>query len=294
MHWRLVAPTPTATDFSKVDPPEAWARAHDMRFRGHSLVWHLQTPPWFGELPDRGAAVAALKAHIHTMCTHFAGAMQSWDVVNEAIMENGGVNGLRKTVFLEKIGPEYLDIAFHAAREADDKALLVLNETAVEYDYPRSRQRRRLLLDLIDGFRRRNIPIDAIGIQSHLATRSSAHLDDRSLADFLKEVSDRDLKILVTELDVVDAASPSDVVTRDAEVATMYKRYLDVVLDNKATVAVVTWGLTDRDSWITRGDDPSFRRADGLPARPLPFDDHYARKPAYYTVAEALKAAPAR
>jgi endo-1,4-beta-xylanase len=294
MHWRLVAPTPTATDFSKVDPAAAWAQAHDMRFRGHALLWHLQTPGWFKELPDRGAAVAALQAHIHTMCTHFAGAMQSWDVVNEAIMANGGMNGLRKTVFLEKIGPEYLDIAFHTAREADDKALLVLNEPAVEYDYLGSRQRRRLLLDLIDGFKRRNTPIDAIGIQSHLATQGSKHLDDRSLADFLREVSDRGLKILVTELDVIDQASPSNVATRDAEVAAMYKRYLDVVLDNKATVAVATWGLTDRDSWITRGDEPGFRRADGLPARPLPFDDHYSRKPAYYAVAEALKAAPAR
>src|SRR4029077_14516764 len=92
--------------------------------------------------------------------------------------------------------------AFHAAREADNKALLALNEPAVEYDYPGSRQRRRLLLDVIDGFKRRNTPIDAIGIQSHLATGGSAHLDDRSLADFLKEVSDRGLRILVTELDV--------------------------------------------------------------------------------------------
>ena len=110
----------------------------------------------------------------------------------------------------------------------------------------------------------------------------------------VKKALGKNDRLSVLALDVIDEASPSDVVTRDAEVATMYKRYLDVVLDNRATVALVTWGLTDRDSWITRGDDPSFRRADGLPARPLPFDDHYARKPAYYAVAEALKAAPAR
>jgi endo-1,4-beta-xylanase len=294
MHWRLVSPRPDVTDFSKVDQARAWARAHGMPFRGHSLLWHLQTPTWFGELSDRAAAVAALQGHIRTMCTHFAGTMQSWDVVNEALVPNGGENGLRRTVFLEKIGPEYLDIAFHAAREADGKALLVLNDAGMEYDFPGSRRHRRFLLDLVDGFKRRNTPIDAIGIQSHLATESSTHLSDVDLDGFLREISDRGLKILVTELDVIDRGSPSDIAKRDTEVAAMYKRYLEVVLENKAVVAVATWGLTDHDSWITRGDLPAFRRADGLPARPLPFDDHYVRKPAYFAIAEAFKAAPAR
>lgn len=294
MHWRLVSPKPDVTDFSRVDRARAWAWAHGMPFRGHSLLWHLQTPAWFGELADRAAAVAALQSHIRTMCTHFAGTMQSWDVVNEATVPNGGENGLRKSVFLTKIGPEYLDIAFHAAREADGKALLVLNDAGMEYDSPSSRRHRRFLLDLVDGFKRRNTPIDAIGIQSHLATEGSKHLNDLDLAGFLKAISDRGLKILVTELDVIDRGSPSDIAKRDAEVAAMYKRYLEVVLDNKAATAVATWGLTDHDSWIARGDLPAFRRADGLPARPLPFDDHYGRKPAYFAVAEAFKAAPAR
>jgi endo-1,4-beta-xylanase len=77
-------------------------------------------------------------------------------------------------------------------------------------------------------------------------------------------------------------------------VASLYKRYLDVVLDNRATIAVITWGLSDRESWITRGDEKGFRRADGLPPRPLPFDDQYRPKKAYEAIAEALRAAPAR
>jgi endo-1,4-beta-xylanase len=294
MHWRLVAPTPAATNFSRVDAADDWSRAHHMRFRGHSLVWHAQTPPWFGDLPGRNEAVVALQAHIRTMCTHFAGAMQSWDVVNEAIQTNGSAEGLRKSVFFDKIGRDYLDIAFHTARESDGRAMLVLNDFGMEYDLPDHRRRRRVLLNLVDGFRRRNAPIDAIGLQSHLATKYAEHLDDRSLADFLKEISDRGLKIMITELDVIDATSPSDIPQRDAQVAEMYKRYLDVVVDNKATLAVVTWGLTDRDSWITRGDQPNFRRGDGLPARPLPFDKSYAPKAAYYAIADAFKAAPVR
>src|SRR5262249_54638551 len=123
MHWRLVAPSPTVTDFSKVDAAYAWAQAHDMKFRGHSLLWHQETPPWFAALSDRPSAVSALENHVRQMCTHFAGKMQSWDVVNEAF-QNGRPGGLRDSVFLKKIGPKYLDIAFRAARESDPKALL--------------------------------------------------------------------------------------------------------------------------------------------------------------------------
>jgi endo-1,4-beta-xylanase len=294
MQWRLVAPTPDRTNFLRVDRAKTWAGAHGMRFKGHSLVWHSQTPSWFETLPDRDAAVAALQAHVRIMCTHFAGAMHSWDVVNEAIQTKGGEHGLRRSVFLKKIGPEYLDIAFRTARDSDPHALLILNEFGLENADPESRDRRDAILSLVDDFKNRNIPIDAIGLQSHLGTSFSRKLDERSLAGFLKEISDRGLKIMVTELDVVDRGSPSDVTERDAQVAALYKRYLDVVLDNTAVIAVITWALSDRDSWITRGDQAFFRRPDGLPARPLPFDDQYAPKRAYDAIVDALKAAPGR
>jgi len=294
MQWRLVALSPSATDFSKVDAAKAWARAHDMRFRGHSLLWHQQTPSWFAEIASRESAIAALQAHIRQMCSHFKGSMQSWDVINEPIQTSCGSGMLRKSVFTEKIGPEFLDIAFHTAREADSKALLTLNEYGTEYNIPDHLRKRRELLNLIDGFKSRGTPIDAIGIQSHLSTGRAAETDQESIAGFFKEISDRGLKIMLTELDVVDRASPADIATRDREVAQLYKRYLDAALENRAVIAVVTWGLTDKDSWITRGDDPKFRRPDGLPARPLPFDDHFRRKPAYEAIAAALQAAPSR
>jgi endo-1,4-beta-xylanase len=294
MQWHNVSPTPISTDFSRGDAVYSWASDHEIKLRGHALVWHLQAPDWFADLPDRNAATRALRDHVHAMCSHFAGRIHSWDVINEAIQTNSRADSLRETVFLEKIGPDYLDIAFRAAREADGHALLSLNEFGVEYDDSDSRNRRRAMLAIIDGFRRRNTPIDVIGIQSHLATEYNAKLNDRSLADFLKEISDRGLKIMITELDVVDRASPSDIPSRDGEVAALYKRYLDVTLDNRAVIGVVTWGLTDKDSWITRGDLANFHRADGLPARPLPLDDHYRRKPAYDAVAEAFRTAPLR
>ena len=265
-----------------------------MAFRGVPLVWHHQTPSWFKSLPDRAAVIQALRAHIHGTCAHFAGKVQSWDVVNEAILTKGGINGLRKNVFLEKIGPEYLDIAFRTAREADPRALLVLNEYGIEYNSPGSLERRRALLAVVDGFKRRNTPIDAIGIQSHLETKSLDRIDQASVAGFLKEISDRGLKVMITEMDVVDRSAPGDIPQRDAQVAAVYKRYLDAALDNPALIAVITWGLTDRESWIVRGDVKNFKRNDGLPARPLPFDDEYRPKKAYLAIAESLRAAPIR
>jgi endo-1,4-beta-xylanase len=185
-------------------------------------------------------------------------------------------------------------LPFHAAREADPKALLTLNDNNVEYATAFQLVRRRALLAVIDGLLRRGAPIDAIGIQSHLSTAIADKLDQNSLASFLKEISDRNLKIMVTEMDAIDVGSPSDIAARDMQVASLFKRYLDVVVDNRATTAVATWGLSDKESWITRGDLKDFRRSDGLPPRPLPFDDLYRPKKAYYAIAGALHAAPNR
>jgi endo-1,4-beta-xylanase len=292
--WKRVAPTPTAMNFSSAKLALDWAEAHGMAFRGHTLVWHYQTPDWFEMIPDRAAAARALQEHIRATCANFAGKVLSWDVVNEAILTEGGVEGLRKNVFFEKIGPEYLDIAFHAAREADPKALLTLNDNNVEYATAFQLVRRRALLAVVDGLLRRGTPIDAIGIQSHLSTAIAGKLDQNSLASFLKEISDRNLKIMVTEMDAIDVGSPSDIAARDTQVASLFKRYLDVVVDNRATIAIATWGLSDKESWIARGDLKDFRRSDGLPPRPLPFDDHYRPKKAYYAIAGALHAAPNR
>jgi len=294
MQWRLVAPSPTVTNLAKPDAARRWAFAHGMKLKGHALLWHLQTPAWFTTLQDRAAALRALQGHIQTMCGHFAGSMQSWDVVNEPLQIGDRPDGLRATPFLKQIGPEYLDYAFQAAREADGKPLLVLNENSLEYDVPEQRGKRRAMLNLIDGFKRRNTPIDAVGIQSHLSTAERNNFNEAVFARFLGEISARGLKIMVTEMDMIDTGSPSDIKARDADVADFYRQYLDVALANRATIAVVTWGLTDKESWIRHGAFPQFIRKDALPVRPLPFDDRYRRKPAYDAIARALAAAPQR
>lgn len=295
MDWIGVAPTPDRTDFSGVDADDAWSRAHDIKFRGHALVWGEMAPHWFKDLPDRTAAVAALRDHVMTMCRHFAGRMSSWDVVNEAIATwSGRPDNLRPQVFLDKIGPAYIDIAFAVARQHDPKARLVYNDFGVEFDLPEQNVKRAALLDLLDGLRKRAVPVDTVGLQSHLRYELMPHFNDKQFGGFLSELAARGFEIMISELDVIDRGAPADIAKRDADVAAMYRHYLDVALDNPAVKTVITWGLTDCRSWIISGDDPTTRRSDGLPPRPLPFDANYRPKPAYFAIADAFRAAPRR
>ncbi|HEX3954682.1 MAG TPA: endo-1,4-beta-xylanase [Stellaceae bacterium] len=295
MDWKYVAPTRDCTDFSFCDADYAWSRAHDMKLRGHALVWGEKAPGWFSGLASRAEAQRALEDHVTVMCRHFAGRMTSWDVVNEAILiSSGRRDKLRPQVFLEKLGPDYIDIAFRAARASDPAARLVYNDFGVEVDTSEQNEKRGVLLDLLDGLRKRGVPIDAVGLQSHLYYELMPHFNDKQFSGFLSDLASRGFEIIISELDVVDRGAPSDIAKRDAEVAAIYRHYLDVVLDNRAVKTVITWGLSDRESWISKGVDPLTRRSDGLPPRPLPFDNDYLPKPAYFAMADAFRAAPRR
>ncbi len=294
VHFDYLQPKRGEFDFARVDAELGWADAHRMQFRGNALVWGEHAPTWFAALEDKADAIRAVEDHITRVCRHFAGRVQSWDVVNEAIkLEHGRPDGLRRTAFLDLIGPEYLDIAFHTARAADPKAKLVYNDFDLELGVSWEEDRRRVLLELLDGFKKRGVPIDAVGVQSHLKTDTFAKFDDKVFAAFLQQLADRGLAVMLSELDVTDRNAPADIARRDALVASVYRRYLDAALANRAVTAVISWGLTDADRWVNSSENRE-RRADGLPARPLPFDADYAPKPAYVAIAEALDAAPRR
>jgi endo-1,4-beta-xylanase len=295
MDWDHLQPTALRHEFSGVDVDYEWARAYDMRFRGHALVWGERAPAWFADLPNRAAAVDALVNHVADTCRHFTGRLQSWDVVNEAILiSSGRPDKLRPHVILDKIGPDYLDIAFRVARDSDPTARLVYNDFGVEFSAPDQLEKRRVLLDLIDGFKKRGTPIDAVGLQSHLSIADMARFDEKGFSRFLDDLASRGLEVMLTELDCIDNGAPSDIAARDAAVAAAYRHYLGVALASPVVTTVVNWGLSDHQSWIISGDDPLARRDDGLRPRPLLFDTDLRPKPAYRAIAEALRNAPAR
>lgn len=288
MKWRAVHPEPDRYDFTRGDALVAFAQAHDQLVRGHNLCWHKANPAWLRDTATAKNAASLLRDHIAAVAGHYAGKIQSWDVVNEAIDPKDGLpGGLRKSIWYELIGPRYIEIAFHTARQADPHALLTYNDYGLVQDSPQAESKRQAVLSLLRSMRERKVPIDALGIQSHLhATGKPGGWS--GLHRFLRGVEALNLQVFVTELDVNDAALPADIPTRDRAVARLYHDYLHNVLQHRSVKAVLTWGLTDRDSWLRT------RRKDGAAERPLPFDADLEPTPAYFAMRKELSRAPKR
>ena len=207
-------------------------------------------------------------SHINTVVTRYAGRTHSWDVINEAMLPSDKrSDGLRIVPWLELVGPDYIEMAFRAAAEADPQALLVWNENWLEEDTVGAEHKRAYFLQNLKRLRSRGVPIHAIGLQSHLKA-DHTNIGGPQFKQFLDRVSDLGLKILVTELDVADSSLPNDIATRDQAIADMYYQYLNAVLSQKAVIAVLTWGLSDKYTWIADKNP----RSDNAPVRPLPFD----------------------
>jgi endo-1,4-beta-xylanase len=284
MKWRRIHPEPDRYDFSGGDALLAFATEHGQKLRGHNLCWHENNPEWLARVATRENAADLLRGHITEVAGHFAGHIHSWDVVNEAVaVQDGRPDGLRNSIWLELIGPEYIEIAFRAARAADADALLTYNDYDLEQDSPENERKRGAVLGLLRSLVERQAPIQALGLQSHLHAGRLAPTW-RGMHRFLKKVEGLGLQVFVTELDVDDRELPADVKTRDRVVAEFYRDYLSNVLRRRAVKAVLTWGLTDSDTWLNH-EEP---RADGLPQRPLPFDAQLRAKPAFLAMQRAI------
>ncbi len=275
------------------DPNVSFARAHGLKLTGGHLLWHRETPAWMAELPPKEAEAAILR-YIAELGQRFGNILYSWNVVNEAIEpKDERSDGLRKTVYLEKFGTDYFDFAAHAAKDAAPSVLRVYNDYAMEFDDERDERRRQALIRLLDDFKKRNTPIQAIGLQSHLRLEGRT-FDEKIYSKFLKEISDLGFLILITELDVFDIKTPGSIAVRDQMVADLYSRLLGTALENQSVKAVVTWGLSDRYTWLNPHYDPHYLRSDGQPSRPLPFDADLQPKPAFWALVDAFKNAPKR
>jgi endo-1,4-beta-xylanase len=297
MKWRdMNLGAPGDDNYGPADTVAGFAVEGGLVMRGHNLLWYYRTPWWFGSLPTRAMQRQAVIARIRAMVGRYRGIVNSWDVVNEPIEpKDGRPDGLREAVFLKALGPGYLDLAYRTARETDPKALLVVNEYDVELDAPEQETRRKVLLGLLERMLRNGTPVDAVGIQAHLTASGGPPFSPSVLRRFFADIAGLGLTIQITELDVADEYAPADIAIRDRLVADTYRRFLDAALDEPAVKMVVTWGLSDRHSWIVRREDNQAKwRKDGLPSRPLPFDAELRPKPAFTALAEAFAHAPSR
>ncbi|OUL22562.1 endo-1,4-beta-xylanase [Nostoc sp. 106C] len=290
LKWNLIRPSADSFNFKRGDWFAKFARQQGMLLRGHTLVWHESLPSWFKETVNHQNAQQLLTQHIQKVLRHYAGQMHSWDVVNEAIdPKDGRSDGLRNTPWLKYLGKDYIEYAFRLAAEVDPKALLVYNDFGIEYDTPQHEAKRNAVLKLLERLKSRGVPIHALGIQSHLEANGNK-FNPKKLQTFLSRVADMGLKIMITELDVIDKKLPLDTRARDRFVAATYEDYLGAVLQEPAVITVISWGISDRYTWLSE----FFRRADGAAVRPLPLDANLKPKLAWNAIARAFDRAPRR
>ncbi|ADV82648.1 endo-1,4-beta-xylanase [Terriglobus saanensis] len=262
----------------------AFAEQHRIKIRGHSFVWHEAIPKWLEAAINKDSARHLMVDHIQTVASRYAGRMHSWDVVNEAIApEQGRPDGLRMTPWLRYVGDDYLEVAYRTARQADPAALLTYNEYGLDTESSESEQRRAATLLLLRRLKARNVPIDAMGIQAHL-TAGEGNRYGQGLQRFIAECRALNLQVFITEIDVNDRALPGNKDARDESVAKTYRDYLNTVLPDPSVHAVLTWGITDRGTWLNGKNG----RADKLPERPLPFDADLQPKLAFAAMREAF------
>jgi endo-1,4-beta-xylanase len=281
MKWSDIHPGRDEYRFENADALVDFARQNRIEIRGHTLAWYGALPAWTSELANGAEAERELVDHIETVVSRYRGAVLSWDVVNEPLADWPKDRfSLRPSIWTNRLGPEYLPIAFKAAASADPDAKLVLNEYDVEYRGARFEARRRALVQLLRWLRDRDVPLHAVGLQAHLFAGRT--IDRDGLQALLAEIAALKLDVLVTELDVVDHDLPGEIEKRDALVAAMAAEFLGACCEVVRPKAILTWGLTDRYSWVPT----YFKRADGMPNRPLPLDAELKPKPLFDVIEE--------
>ena len=271
-------PTPDTFDFSNGDAVANWAHTHGIAFRGHCLVWWDALPKWFASYVNSGNARQVMTDHITKVVRHYAGQVYSWDVVNEPIYHDNRPDGLRRKPWLDTIGPDYIDIAFHAAAAADPHSRLVLNECYVEHATPGEVARRAQLLALLTRLRKSGVPITGLGLQSHL--RGNVPIDKPGMLVFLKQVHDLGLDIMITELDVDDVDVPGSAI--DDVVTRKYVDYINMVGPYASSISF---------QWLTDLSNQP-RRPDGQMHRPNLFDPNFNQKSTYGPVIQAISNLP--
>ncbi len=303
LKWERVHPEPGRYDFDVPDRFVEFGERNGMVLIGHTLVWHNQTPRWVfqdtaGNPVSRDTLLDRMRDHIHTVVGRYNGRIHGWDVVNEAVDEDGS---LRRSPWLEIIGEDYIARAFWFAHEADPNAELYYNDYSLQ-----NPAKREGALKLIADLKAQGVPVAAVGLQDHI------HLDapsieqmDATIADF----ANLGVKVVITELDVdvlpqATREQGAEIAQRaemqeglnpyvdglpdsvQQELATRYHDVFAVYVKHRGTIDRVTfWGVTDAGSW--KNNWPVRGRTN----YPLLFDRDGRPKPAFDSVIRAAQEA---
>jgi len=277
MKYDATEPQKGVFNFTKPDMLVTYAQKYGKQVRGHTLCWHSQLPSWLtkgltNEVANgtysRASLMEILKNHITTIVSRYKGKIQQWDVINEPFKDGSGT--LRSSIWQQVIGNDYIDSAFVWAHRADPNAKLYLNEYGAEsYGSTKS----NAMYNYTKSMKERGIPITGVGLQCHFTVNS---INFTKLEQNIKRYADIGLEAIMTELDVRITKTDynADINKWLSYQAEDYRKLVKICLDNSNAKTILTWGFTDKYSWI-----PNF--TNNLSGYALIFDDSYNAKPAY-------------
>ncbi|MHA8100716.1 endo-1,4-beta-xylanase [Aquirufa nivalisilvae] len=277
MKMALIHPEANRFDFSKGDEILAFAKKNKSRIHGHTLVWHNQTATWMKEFQGNQLAWEdLLKNHIQTIVKHYQGQIAGWDVVNEAFLDDGS---LRPSLWADHI-PDYLAKSFIWAHEADPKALLFYND----YGQDGKPKKMEAILNMVQDFKKRQIPIHGLGLQMHISIQSN----NEEIKKVIEQSTATGLSIHFSEVDVAVNPKNNPDFVLDSIVLKAQSDKFQLLFTSFANIpasqqyGITFWNVGDKDSWL-RG---YFKRPKEYP---LLFDEAYQRKGAYWELIEGIK-----
>ncbi|WP_243347625.1 endo-1,4-beta-xylanase [Parabacteroides sp. FAFU027] len=296
MKSEVVQPEEGKFDFTQADRFIAFGEKLNMSIHGHVLIWHSQAPKWFfvdknGKDVSRKVLIERMKKYITTVMKRYKGRIKSWDVVNEAIMDDGS---FRPSKFYQIIGEDYIRLAFQFARKADPKALLIYNDYSMALP-----GKREGVVKMIRNLQKQGVKVDGIGMQGHFSMDFPTVADEEKSIEAFAALG---VKISISELDMTVLPSPyqgADVAQKVAfekgmnpyanglpdSVSTTWNNrmgeFFRLFLKHSDQISRVTlWGVTDHQTW--RNDWPIRGRKD----YPLLFDRNYQPKAVVQTIIE--------
>ena len=291
MKAEIIEPSWNQFNFDLADKLVAFAQKNNLKVNAHNLIWHSQLPAFMHHMQNADSVKQYFEHHITTVASRYDGKVYSWDVVNEALNEDGT---LRKDVFLDKLGDNYIVEAFRLAQKASPHSKLYYNDYNIEQP-----KKRAGAIALIKKIQVAGVRIDGVGIQGHWRA-DNVPMND--IEESIKEFSALGIEVMFTELDLGVLRNPWDNATADVSATSkgdstmnpysnglpdsveqiQSKAYADLFklfLKYKKNVSRVTfWGVNDGQSWL---NDWPIR---GRTNYPLLFDRNFQPKPAFYSV----------
>lgn len=284
MKFERVHPAEERYTFEEADRLVAFAKDNDIGIRGHTLIWHNQTPEWMFEHPnggavDRATLFARMKAHIETVVSRYKGAIYAWDVVNEAVSDKSG-ELLRPSKWLDIAGEDFIAKAFEYAHSADPGAMLFYN------DYNESApEKREKIYSLVKSLKEKDVPIHGIGLQAHWNLEHPT-MDD--IREAIERYASLGMMLHITELDVsvfdfedkrTDLLAPTRaMIERQAE---RYQQFFELFKEYSEHITSVTfWGAADDYTWLD--NFPVYGRKNW----PFIFDQQQQPKQAFWNIVD--------